>query len=131
MIIDALFNKVFAAYLMEDIAFDSSFLREIPVDGYKGIDLLETYRELQKMTNGDSVVRVSDLKLFRNPSRKVVGGKIESLDNGQLEDIVTEKTFEEYIRSLNGTGLYRFHELKTNPDDPTVIESGQLLDFIW
>ena len=126
-----LYEKVYNDYIKHDVEFSSAYLdfdiSEIGND-ITIAEVLDTYAGLQERTNGDFVVRVENIVFDEKDDKKVLGGKLVSLDDGTLNDIATGK-IDEIIRNLEGTGIYRFIELDF--DDKNNIVSGELLDLIF
>jgi len=98
--------------------------------GLSGNELLKAYRDIQDEINGDTVCRIKDIVVDENNC--VTGGTIIPLYEDALNGMVPQHlTAEEWLRSLDGSNIYRLMDLETAIDDESKIESAILLNFVW
>lgn len=114
---DALISYVVSEYQQYATELNALFF-DIPVKMKKS-EILEAYAEIQRIINGDQVVRLEHIETNGN----TVGGEIADnlIADGTYEEIY-DGNCKDFLKSFNGreqeTGFCRYDE-------------NELLDFIW
>ena len=103
-------EKIYTEYRNHNVALNSAFFN-FPVKATKK-DLIEIYAEIQKIINGDNVIRLKNL--FIDAEDFIKGEKAKLIPDGDYKDIY-DGNYKDFLENFNDkemtTGLCRVMDL--------------------
>lgn len=126
---DDLVKKVVKDYFAHDVELSSQFFI-LPVY-MKKADIIEAYKEIADVVNGDVIIHLSNVIEDISPNGISVCFGEETPDNSEYLNEIYTGSCSDFLNSFNSkekeTGWYRFSNLEYKDK----LLGGKYLDFIW